>query len=341
MLIPIWFILWGLLWAVYFMLDGFDLGAGMLLPVIARNDREKAMIYRAIGPFWDGNEVWLVADGGVTFAAFPAAYAALFTALYAPLMVVLFALILRATAIEFREQLENMFWQRFWDSCFALVSFVAAFFFGLIFANLFRGIPLDGAGMFQGSFGSLFNLYGLTGGVLFVALFLLHGALWLGIKSTGVLLDRATRLSRLLWVVTLILSILFLALTAVATKLFANYFDKPLLLIIPLAAAAGLVMMPRLLKGNRRWGAWFTSCLVIAGIALFGVMGMYPHLIPSSLDPAFGVTVHAAASSPSTLKIMLGVVLIFVPLAIIYQGWVYRFFKEAIYKDELIQGEPY
>jgi cytochrome d ubiquinol oxidase subunit II len=190
MLLSIWFFLWGLLWAVYFMLDGFDLGLGALSPFIAKNPKERATIYHAIGPFWNGNEVWLIAAGGVTFAAFPTAYAVLFSSFYSPLMIILFALIIRGVSIEFRDKSTSPGWQKLWDTGVFLGSIIPAILFGVAFANIFKGVPIDGEGIFRGSLVDLLNPYGILGGLLFLCLFLLHGAIWLAVKTEGELRQR-------------------------------------------------------------------------------------------------------------------------------------------------------
>ena len=181
----IWFFLWGLLWAIFFMTDGFDFGIGTLLPFLGRKDEERRIMLNAMGPFWDGNEVWLIAAGGVTFAAFPKVYAVMFSSLYSALMLILFALILRGVAIEFRSKIDTKGWKQIWDTCIFIGSAAPAILFGVAFANIFKGIPIDEAGLYHGSLFTLLNGYGLLGGLLFLSLFLLHGALWLGIRTEG------------------------------------------------------------------------------------------------------------------------------------------------------------
>ncbi len=335
MLETIWLLLWGLLWGIYFMLDGFDLGLAILLPFLAKDEQEKNTIYNAIGPFWDGNEVWLVAAGGVTFAAFPAAYAVMFSSLYSPLMIILFALILRAVSIEFRGQIENPPWKLFWDRCLMIGSFIPAFFFGVVFANIFRGIPIDGAGIFQGSILALFNMYGIAGGIFFVLLFLLHGSLWLAIKSEGALMERAGRLSRKLSIVLTAVIPLFLILSYFWTGLFTNYLNHPLLFIIPLVVIISFVMMFLFIGRGAWWKAWFSSSVVIVDVVLFAIVGLYPNLLPSSLDASYSMTIYNSSSSPLTLKIMLAVVLVVLPLVVIYQGWVYWLFRDPLSEEDL------
>ena len=342
----IWFVLWGVLWAVYFMLDGFDLGLGTLMPVLARDETDRRMIYHAAGPFWDGNEVWLIAAGGVTFAAFPTAYAVMFSSLYSALMLVLFALILRGVAMEFRNREEHPRWRGLWDFCLVFGSFLPAVLLGVAFANIFRGIPIDAEGVYQGTLLTLLNPYGLLGGVLFLCLFLQHGALWLAVKTEGPLHDRAASLAPKLWVGVLFAAVSFLVATWFNTRLYDNYLQNPLFFVIPLALipilAVGALLMVRvyIAKGHW-WKAWFASCVTIVGTTLFGVVGLYPNLLPSSLNPAYSLNIYNASSSPLTLKIMLGVALTFVPLVIAYQAWTYHFFKDKITEQDLAHHEAY
>ena len=223
----IWFFLWTLLWAVYFILDGFDLGMGTLMPFVASNDHERRVIYNAQGPYWDGNEVWLITAGGVTFAAFLNAYAVMFSALYAPLLILLFCLIFRAVAFEFRGKGDSCTWIFSWDVCMTLGSFLPALLLGVAFANLFMGIPIDENGVYHGNILKLLNPYGLAGGVLFVVMFCYHGALWLELKSEGNLQAKALKAARVLWPVLLALVLLFLALTGHFTESFTRLAQHP------------------------------------------------------------------------------------------------------------------
>ena len=206
----IWFFLWGLLWAIYFITDGFDLGIGALLPFLGKDEDSKKVMITAMGPLWDGNEVWLLTAGGVTFAAFPKVYAVMFSSLYSALMFILFALILRGVSLEFRGQIESPGWKRLWDICLFLGSLLPAILFGAAFANIFRGIPFDQNGVYQGSLFTLLNPYGLLGGILFLLLFLVHGANWLAIKSDGDLQERAINTGKKLWPLLFIVAVVFL-----------------------------------------------------------------------------------------------------------------------------------
>lgn len=331
MLETIWFILWGVLWAVYFLLDGFDLGIGSMLPFFGKNQDDRGEMIRAMGPHWDGNEVWLITAGGVTFAAFPGTYAVMFSALYSPLLIILFGLIFRGVAMEFRHQIHSPGWRGMWDAFLFLGSVIPAVLFGVAFANIFQGIAIDGAGVYRGTLLTLLNPYGLLGGALFLLLFLHHGALWLAAKARGDLQARAGRAAAALWIPLTLAAVAFLVYTWFATKLYDNYLGAPVLWLIPAAAVAALFAARIFTAGKAWWKAWFASGLAIVACTLFGVAGLFPNLLPSSLDPAFSMTAFNSASSPLTLKIMLGVALTMVPIVIVYQAWSYHLFKDHLH----------
>ncbi len=337
----IWFLLWGILWTIYFILDGFDLGLGSLLPVLAKNEEEKRIIYNAMGPFWDGNEVWLITAGGVTFAAFPKTYAVMFSGLYTALMLLLFALILRGVSFEFRGKVEGKFWRGIWDACLVIGSFLPALLLGVAFANIFKGIPIDENGVFHGGILALLNPYGLIGGILFVLLFMEHGALWLCIRSTGDLQIRSGIVATKIWQIKVVVFVLFLAVSAFSTNLFSNYFHHIYLLPLLIVPIYGL-FLSRNAMAEQRWSkAWIGSAITIAGSTLFGVIGIYPNMLPSSIDPKYSITIYNGSSSHLTLKIMLIVALIFVPIVILYQSWVYKNFAHPLTKDDLNYEEAY
>ncbi|GAB6886940.1 cytochrome d ubiquinol oxidase subunit II [Desulfothermus okinawensis JCM 13304] len=337
----IWFLLWGILWIGYFILDGFDLGLGTLMPFIAKNEEEKRIVYNAMGPFWDGNEVWLISAGGVTFAAFPKTYAVMFSGLYTALMLLLVALIIRGVSFEFRSKVESKFWKAIWDGCLFIGSFLPALLLGVAFANIFKGIPIDENGVFHGNILTLLNPYGLLGGVLFVLLFLEHGALWLCIRSTGDLQIRSALLATRIWQAKVVVFVLFLGASAFATNLFANYFHHIYLLPLLLVPIYGLFLSRNSIAEQKWLKAWIGSAITIAGSALFGILGIYPNMLPSSIDPKYSITIYNGSSSPLTLKIMLIVALIFVPIVILYQFWVYKNFAHPITKEDLAYEEAY
>lgn len=341
MLETIWFVLWGVLWTGYFVLDGFDLGLGLLMPFLAKNDTERRLVFNAQGPFWDGNEVWLITAGGVTFAAFPKAYAVMLSSLYTPMMLLLFALIFRGISFEMRSKEEASWWRSTWDACMTGGSFLAALLLGVVFANIFRGIPLDSDGILQGGFLTLLNPYGLLGGALFVLLFAVHGSIWLTIKVGGEMRERGAAMAARLWPVLLAVAAAFLGATAAVTDLYANIGRWPLLAVFPLLAVAALAGTRFFLARRDWWKAWASSAATIACAAAFGMSGLYPRLLPSSIDPDATLTAFNSASSPLTLSIMLGVVLVFMPVVISYQAWVYRRFSFEISAEDLRKGNAY
>ncbi len=341
MLETIWFVLWGILWAVYFMLDGFDFGIGTLNPFLARNETDRRISYNAMGPFWDGNEVWLITAGGVTFAAFPTTYAVMFSSLYAPLLLILFCLIIRGAAFEFRSKVDDPGWRVLWDICHFIGSFGPALLFGVAFANIFQGIPIDKQGVYHGTLLGLLNPYGILGGLLFVLLFLVHGALWLTIKASGPLEERASKAASGLWWPLAIVAVVFLVATWFKTELYNNYLTYPILWLVPVVAVVALLLNKVFIFRKAWWKAWFASSVTIVGTTLFGVAGLFPKLLPSSLDPAASLTAFNSSSSPLTLTIMLVVALIFVPIVIIYQAWGYYVFKDKLTAENLASDEAY
>jgi cytochrome d ubiquinol oxidase subunit II len=337
----IWFFLWGLLWAVFFLTDGFDFGIGTIYPFAGKTERDKRVMLNAMGPLWDGNEVWLITAGGVTFAAFPKVYATMFSALYTPLMLILFALILRGVSLHFRGKIDTPAWKMVWDGLIFIGSFVPALLFGVAFANIFQGIPFDGAGLYHGNTLKLLNPYGLLGGVLFVLLFVLHGANWTAIKSTGDLRERAAKIAENTWKILVPVAVIFLVASYFATDLYANYFKYPVLFLVIILDVAAIFSV-RLFLAKKAWfKAWFASGLTIILCTFYGIIGLFPTLFPSSLDPEWHLTAFNASSSPLTLKIMLGVVIVFVPIVIVYQAWAYNLFKHKITEEDLASEEAY
>lgn len=320
-----WFVLWGLLWAVYFVLDGYDFGAGMLQGLLGKTDEEKRAIVNSIGPLWHGNEVWLVTAGGATFAAFPGAYAAMFSYLYTALLMILFALIFRGVAIEFRAKGEGAGWKRGWDAVLLVSSFVPPLLFGVAFGNIFQGLPMD-AGGYHGSLVSLLNPYGLLTGAFFVLLFLVHGALWVALKTEGPLQTRAGQFAGRAWYALLLVAVAFLVHTAFATGLYANYLENFSLFAVPLAAVASLISIKPFASARKHGRALVSSALAILAVMATGLAGLYPNLIPSSIDPAWSLTIFNSSSSPYTLRLMTVVAALFIPVAIAYQAWVHRVF---------------
>lgn len=336
----IWFFLWGLMWALFFMTDGFDFGIGALLPFLGKDDTDRRMMINAIGPLWDGNEVWLVTAGGVTFAAFPNVYAVMFSSLYTPLLLILFALIIRGVSFEFRGKIESTAWKKLWDSCIFIGSVVPSILFGVAFANIFQGLPLDQNG-YHGSLIYLLNPYGILGGVLFLFLFLQHGALWLTIRVSGQLHDRSVSAANKIWFGLLCVAVIFLIATYFSTPLYANYIAHPILFIMPLTTVGALLGIKIFLSKNNYLNAWFASSLTIVSAFFFCLIGMFPDMLPSNIDPLYSLTAYNSSASPLSLKILLVVVLMFIPVVIGYQIWTYRMFMDKLTLEDLASEEAY
>ncbi len=324
-----WFILWAVLWAVYFMLDGFVLGTGMLHHYLGRTDGDRKILIRSVGPVWDGNEVWLLTAGGATFAAFPKTYALMFSYLYSALLLLLFSLIIRGVSLEFRNKMGGNGWKKAWDLGIFVGSALPALLLGVAFGNIFSGLPMDAAG-YHGSLLSLLNPYGLLTGLLFVLLFLTHGSLYVCVKTEGGLCTTSRALAGRLWYAETAVAVLFLFATAFSTKLYDNYIGAPLLLIVPLLAVAALAGIKAFLAKGNPLMAFASSCVTIVMVVFTGVIGLFPNLIPSSIDAAHSLTIYNSSSSAYTLKIMTVVALIFVPIVIAYKIWVYRVFRTVV-----------
>lgn len=330
----IWYILWGLLWAVYFALDGFDFGAGILYPFIAKEEIEKKAVIHAIGPVWNGNEVWLITAGGATFAAFPTTYAYMFSYLYTPLLIILFALIFRGVSVEFRPKSMTEIQKKLWDLGIFIGSLLPALLFGVAFGNIFMGLKFDDSG-YYGTLFSLLNPYGLTVGLLFLFTFIVHGGLWVSLRVPDDLAQRAAMVAKRFWYLQVIFAVLFLALTAFFTNLYDNFIKLPFWFAVLALALACLIAIGFYIIKNKRGRAFISSALFIITLVFAGIIGLYPALIPSSIDPKYSLTLFNSSSSPYTLKIMTVVVIIFVPIVIFYQAWTYKTFMYKITEKEL------
>jgi len=325
----LWFVLWGVLWTAYFVTGGFDLGAGMLLFHLGKTAGKKQALLESFGPLWNGNEVWLITAGGATFAAFPTAYAVMFSSFYIPFLLILFALIVRGVALEFREKLSASTWQTACNAAIVAGSVITAFLFGIIFGNLFQGLPMDNRG-FSGSFPQLLNPYALLTGFLFSLLFLMHGALWIAFRTEGDLALRAAAFARHSWIPLATAVILFFLFSGLKTHLFVNYLHNAFLFAFPALSLLALTAVMFYLKKSAFLKAFVASGLNVILLMTTAFFGLFPNLLPSLTDPVFNITVFNAASNPYTLKIMTVVAAIFVPLIIFYQSWIYRIFKEKI-----------
>ncbi|WP_379965223.1 cytochrome d ubiquinol oxidase subunit II [Ectobacillus sp. sgz5001026] len=332
MLAIIWFGLWGVIWTVYFVLDGYSLGTGMLFPFITKDRQERNQLQESIGPFWGGNEVWLITAGGATFAAFPVTYANMFSYLYTPLMLILFSLFFRAAGLEFMHKEESPKWQSTFKWAFAIGSFLIALLFGVAFANLYYGL-LIGQNGYEGTLLSLLHPYGLLGGILFVAIFTLSGALWTILKTTGEVADRSYKIARPASMVSAILLAIFFVATANRTKLFENSNQYPVLYLLPILAML-LSILAIWMVAKKKIGLAFTSvALTITMFMATGFAGMFPRMLPSRINDVFSTTLYNASGSQLTLQIMFVVAIIMVPIVIGYQIWSYTVFKEKITKN--------
>ncbi|MFI6292246.1 cytochrome d ubiquinol oxidase subunit II [Nonomuraea sp. NPDC050790] len=319
----VWFVAIAVLWVGYFVLEGFDFGVGMLLPVLSKDQTERRVMINTIGPVWDGNEVWLITAGGATFAAFPEWYATLFSGFYLPLLLILLALIVRGVAFEYRAKRDSARWKRGWDRCIVAGSLLPAVLWGVAFANIVRGVRLDADHEYAGTFWDLLNPYALLGGLVTLTLFLAHGAIFLSLKTTGEIRGRARSLALRTGVVAAALAVLFLGWTQFHG---GTAVTAVLALVAALAWLGALGAMARAREG---WS--FTLSAVAIGVAvttLFAVL--YPDVMPSIPDPANSLTVQNAAATPKTLGIMTWVAVIFLPLVLLYQSWTYWVFRRRI-----------
>lgn len=319
----VWFLLIAVLFTGYFVLEGFDFGVGILMPILGRDDREKRVLINTIGPVWDGNEVWLLTAGGAMFAAFPEWYATLFSGFYLPLLLILVALIIRGVAFEYRGKRHDAHWKRRWDWCIFIGSLLPAFLWGVAFANIVRGVRLDASHEYVGTFWNLLNPYALLGGLTTLALFVTHGAIFLALKTTGDIRVRANRLALSAGVIAAGLAVVFLIWTfTLRSSVLAIVFG----IVAAVALLAGLWMAR---SGRDGWAFTGTAAAIAFAVAaLFAAL--YPNVLLSTLDAANSLTVSNAASTPYTLKIMTWVAVIFTPLVLLYQGWTYWVFRKRI-----------
>ncbi len=336
----VWFIFWAVLWTGYFALDGFDLGVGFAGWLAADNDEERRGVFASVGPFWDGNEVWLITAGGATFAAFPAVYAGLFSWLYPALFLLLFSLIARGVALEFRGKVQDASWRLFWERTAGVSSLAATLLFGVAFGNIFRGLELSVDG-YGGTFLGLLNLYSLLTGLLFCAFFAFHGLVWLSFKTAGPSAEKAAALAAKLWPALLLLVLVFAGASWRQTGLYANFFSHKLLVALPALLLAALIGARALLGLGRRHGAFLASFCAIVFFSFTGFAGIYPALLPSRADTAFSLTLYNSASSVYTLKLMTWVALVFLPVIVWYQAWVYRLFRQPLTGEELKRSGMY
>jgi len=330
----IWFGLIGVLLVGYAILDGFDLGVGFW-HLFTKKEEDRRVLLNSIGPVWDGNEVWLLTGAGAIFAAFPHVYATVFSGFYLALMLVLFALIFRAVAIEFRGQVDSPGWRGRWDVAFSIGSILPALLFGVALGNILRGLPLDSGMHFTGNFFTLLNPYALLIGVLGLAMLATHGAIYIVMKAEGDLARRARGWAGMSWIAFVALIVVAHAVTMLTQPhLLGNYLDLPVLFAIPILTVIGAVMTKVFLKRDRPGRAFVSSSLTIALLFATCGAGLFPYMVPALNDPELGLTIMNASSSSMTLTVMLVMTLIGMPLVVGYTIWVYRAFSGKTAPDE-------
>jgi cytochrome bd ubiquinol oxidase subunit II len=322
-LTTVWFGLIAVLWIGYFCLEGFDFGVGMLLPVLARNDTERRVMYNSVGPVWDGNEVWVLVAGGATFAAFPEWYATLFSGFYLPLLLILVGLIVRGLAFEYRAKRDDDRWRARWDLALIIGSVVPALLWGVAFANIVAGVPIDADKEFTGNLFTLLNPFGLLGGLVTLTLFATHGALFVALKTDGDIRHRARDLAVRIGAVAAVLAVVFLVWTQIKT---GTPVTAVLFVLAALALVGGLVAARAGLEGWAFLGTFVTIALAVAGL----FVGLFPDVMPSSTDAAWSLTTTNASATPYTLGVMTWVAAIFTPIVLLYQGWTYWVFRKRI-----------
>jgi cytochrome bd ubiquinol oxidase subunit II len=323
-----WFILIAVLWTGYFVLEGFDFGVGILLPVLGRDNTDRRLMINAIGPIWDGNEVWLLTAGGATFAAFPLWYASLFSGFYLALLLILVALIVRGVCFEFRGKVDSPRWRARWDAAIFAGSVVPALLWGVAFANIVRGVPLNAGHVYTGNLLTLLNWYGLLGGLTTLSLFALHGAIFLSLKTDGPMRERARRMAVRIALAAVPLAAAFL----VASQL--GHGKAATDVTAGLAAVALLGAVWAAFRGREGWA--FTGTAVTLALAVATLFGdLWPSVLPSSTSPAFSLTVTNASSSHYTLAVMTWVALIFTPVVLAYQGWTYWVFRKRLTRADV------
>lgn len=330
----IWFILLGVLLAGYAILDGFDLGVGAL-HLLAKNDDQRRIMLNAIGPVWDGNEVWLVTAGGALFAAFPDVYATLASGFYLAVILLLFALVFRAVSIEFRGKQPSVHWRQTWDVVFSIASILAAFLFGVVIGNLVWGIPLGADKEFQGSFLGLLHPYALLTGLTVVSVCMMHGAIFLTMKTEGELHNKVRG-----WVgSSIIFFVIMYVILTVSTFLWVPHMVEkfkafPVLFLVPVVNVLAVANVPRAIYRKKDFLAFLSSCAAILLLMLLLGVGMYPNLVLSNPDPEFSLSIYNASSSVKTLQTMLMIALIGMPLVLAYTFIIYRIFRGKAKLDQ-------
>ncbi len=340
----LWFCLVAFMLTMYVIFDGFDLGAGAIHLFVAKNDNERRQVLNTIGPVWDGNEVWLIAAGGTLYFAFPALYASSFSGFYLPLMMMLWLLILRGIAIEFRNHLDSKVWVPFWDVTFAISSTLLAVFLGAALGNVVRGVPLDGDDRFFEPLWTTFQPFGQTGvldwytitvGVTALCALALHGSLWVALKTEGLVHARTQRAARIAWWAALFTTGMVTVFTLrLQPLILANIGARPWGLIFPVAAVVGLIGIWLFQARGDDLKAFLSSCAYLFGMMTSAAFGVYPYVLPSSIDAQSGMTLYDAAAAPYGLKVGLVWWTIGMALVAVYFVFVYRRFSGKVTGEE-------
>ncbi len=318
-----WFGVIAVLWAGFFLLEGFDFGVGMLLPLVARDERQRQVVLRTIGPVWDGNEVWLLVAGGATFAAFPEWYASVFSGFYLAFALLLVGLIIRGIGLEYRGKVATALGRRWCDAGIVIGSFLPALLLGVAFANFARGVKLNAAHVMTGSFFDLLSPYALLGGLVTLTLFLFHGATFLALRTGAGVADGAHRLGRLFGPVATVLGATFLVWTATR---------RHGLVSLLLAAVLAVVLIGAVLsqRDGRDRFAFIGTAMATVLVPIWAFAALWPNVLPASNNRAFSLTIHNASSTHYTLTVMTVVALIFTPIVLVYQAWTYWVFRARV-----------
>jgi len=330
----LWFLLLGGVFTGYAILDGFDLGAGAW-HLFFKKEKSRRIALNAVGPVWDGNEVWLVIGGGALFAGFPIVYAVVFSAMYIPFMLFLLFLIFRAVSIEFRSKEEMKWWRNTWDVSYSVSSIMLAILLGVVLGNVLQGFPLGENFSFQGTWLAFVNPYAILVGLTTLALFMMHGAIYLIMKTEGRLYAKIRRLLR----GAIIFFIIAFGITTLYTLIYLPHLsdrfkESPWLFMIPLAAFLSIANIPRLVSKQKYWHAFVFSSITVSLLLILVAIELYPAVILSTIDEAYTITVYNAASSEKSLGIMLTIAAIGIPLVATYTFFVYRVFRGKVELDE-------
>ncbi len=330
-----WYVLYIAIISGYVILDGFDLGVGMISPFIAHNDHDRRILLNSIGPVWDGNEVWLVLGGGALFAAFPLVYASLFSGFYLAMMLVLLVLIMRTVAIEFRSKRPEAWWRSLWDWTFTISSFGITILLGVALGNVIRGISLDQQGNMNVNLLDLLNPYSITLGLVAVAMLCLHGAIFLTQKAEGALLQRVKNLIPKLLIAFFVLMTVLIVWTLLRSEQFTqNFKDRPWTVVFPVLAFVAIVSAWRFVRRGAYLSAFLASATMIALLLGAVACGMYPVMLHSTTNSAYDLTVQNASAAKETLTVMFVIALIGMPFVLLYTAGVYYFFRGKVELDE-------